>query len=772
MADLRISELRQISEGEVQANDEYAIADRSNNETRKITALDQAKSGVRLLPDESIPVAKVDLNGIVLPEDTVNTDQIVDGAVTTEKLADDSVTADKIASDAVELEHLKADSFVRGINKATDGIGHSNLEITASQRLGLTYDKFGHIIDSDGDVDFGRGIDDDGTTVGHTNSVTPASRLGVTYDAHGHATVIAEDHPFGRGIDENDTDIGHTNSVAAGSRLGITFDEHGHVTAAEADKTFGRGIDEGPTDIGHTNSITAGSRLGITFDEFGHVESAEPDKPFGRGIDENDDDIGHTNEIVAGSQSGISYDEHGHITAVTGLIPSDDLPIATTTELGAVYVPDDGGLTVSGAGALSHSHSITANTTGAAKVTYDNYGHVTGEGTLDSTDLPLATETTPGAVIVPSSGQLAVDGAGNITHAQVGASGTYTKVTVDEYGHVTTGGSLESSDLPPISIDDVQGEITIDGNVTLGECAVNGPNICDYATCLMQEDHPGPGEFLGQFWYTPSTAQLRVYARGSGPENIWLPVGFGLLQQQNLRFAFTFDATTSTVVSITQYGAPLGLKPGDPIPVATDTLAGAYGVCVEPGNSIALFDVENASFTQGDWIVCAGEATGWVHVDVGQGGGGGGGVQILNDLLDVTIGGNNPVDINLTPDARVPLEDGHVLRYYSAINQWINAPDRNGAYIDSTPPANPRPGALWWDDESGRLFISYDDGNTVQWVPATPESGAGGGSGDSTIELLNDLVDVEAAKTGEAFLQYNDNTNRWESTTTIDGGSF
>ena len=315
MADLRISELRQIQESEVQALDEYAIADRSNNETRKIRADDLAKSSIRLLPDGSISSDKVDLSG-VLP------------------------------------------TYGRGINKdASDVVGHDHAAITP------------------------------------------------------------------------------------GTRSGITYNEYGHITAAEADKPFARGIDEGANDIGHTNSIVAGTRLGITYDEFGHVSSALPDKEFGFGIVEGIDTIGHINLITPGEHAGFTYDEHGHITAVTGTIPADDLPIATTTELGAVYVPVDGGLTVSGAGAISHSFTTTPNTTGAAKVTYDQFGHVTGSVNLDATDLPLATETTPGAVIVPTTSPLQVDGAGNITHSQVGAAGDYTKVTVDSYGHVTSGSS-------------------------------------------------------------------------------------------------------------------------------------------------------------------------------------------------------------------------------------------------------------------------------------------------------------------------------------------
>jgi hypothetical protein len=46
-----------------------------------------------------------------------------------------------------------------------------------------------------------------------------------------------------------------------------------------------------------------------------------------------------------------------------------------------------------------------------------------------------------------------------------------------------------------------------------------------------------------------------------------------------------------------------------------------------------------------------------------------------------------------------------------------------GTTIAATPPANPVQGQLWWrNDPDGNLFISYDDGNSTQWVPAVPAS--------------------------------------------------
>ena len=40
----------------------------------------------------------------------------------------------------------------------------------------------------------------------------------------------------------------------------------------------------------------------------------------------------------------------------------------------------------------------------------------------------------------------------------------------------------------------------------------------------------------------------------------------------------------------------------------------------------------------------------------------------------------------------------------------------------TTPPLNPDTGNLWFNSDDGRLYIYYNDGNTVQWVDASPDS--------------------------------------------------
>jgi hypothetical protein len=43
--------------------------------------------------------------------------------------------------------------------------------------------------------------------------------------------------------------------------------------------------------------------------------------------------------------------------------------------------------------------------------------------------------------------------------------------------------------------------------------------------------------------------------------------------------------------------------------------------------------------------------------------------------------------------------------------------------IGTTPPASPTAGKLWWNSETGQLFVYYTDANSSQWVPAAPMTG-------------------------------------------------
>ena len=273
--------------------------------------------------------------------------------------------------------------------------------------------------------------------------------------------------------------------------------------------------------------------------------------------------------------------------------------------VGAVSVPPNSGLTVSRTGALDHADTIAPGT--ASKVTFNSHGHITGTSRLTAADMPPATSTTLGAVIVPTTNDnpVRVDGLGNLTHDTSPVTpGTYVSVTVDNHGHVTDGSEevLQIGQIPDLSADKItSGQFP---TTALKTDSVTAPKLADYATCLMQEDNPGAGDFLGQFWYTPSTAQLRVYARGSGPQNIWLPVGFGALQARTC--ASPSPTTLKLIItSITQYGVSEGLTAGSAFPDCHSTpslVRTAFRMSKVAG--ITMTHVNGDNFAVGDWALC------------------------------------------------------------------------------------------------------------------------------------------------------------------------
>jgi hypothetical protein len=61
--------------------------------------------------------------------------------------------------------------------------------------------------------------------------------------------------------------------------------------------------------------------------------------------------------------------------------------------------------------------------------------------------------------------------------------------------------------------------------------------------------------------------------------------------------------------------------------------------------------------------------------------------------------------------------------------------------VSDSAPSSPSAGDLWWESDVGRLKIYYDDGNTQQWVDASPSSNTVGGSNSviapTAIGLIN-----------------------------------
>ena len=330
-------------------------------------------------------------------------------------------------------------------------------------------------------------------------------------------------------------------------------------------------------------------------------------------------------------------------------IESTDLPIATATSLGVVEV-SGGGLSVSAAGALSLSNTVSAATTPQV-VTYDGHGLVTGGRVLQASDLPVASAGAAGAV---SPGpEFSVTLTGELQHSSRPGAGIATKVQYDQTGHITGALALEAGDIP-----DLDASKITSGSFSTAQIAnrsVTADKLSDYSVSFIQEASPSSitgDHHIGTLWFQESSARLSMFNGNS-----WMPVGQGALSSENLRFCGLFDASTGNVTNLTQFGTGAGLTVGLAIPAAANNLTGVYLVCDTPGTYAGV------SYDAGDWILCLGQARGWERIDTLSGAGGGGGAKVLDDLLDVTV----------TAPA-----GGNVLHYNAATAQWVVATTIDG----------------------------------------------------------------------------------------------
>ena len=353
-----------------------------------------------------------------------------------------------------------------------------------------------------------------------------------------------------------------------------------------------------------------------------------------RGLDQATGVIGITNDVTPSSSAGISWNAQGLVTGAVSPIPAADLPVATVINTGAVSVPLDGGLAVSGTGQIGIAYTTTPNIVG--NVAYNEFGQIIYVNPISSVDLPVATQTELGAVMFPLNQGLLIDGDGNVSLSDTGVSaGAYSKVVVDQQGRVTNGGQISPSDVPNLDASAINSG-TFPG-ARIGDREITEIKLSDYSTCLIQEGQPSGDYKLGQLWFAPSTSQMRVYGRGSGSQDLWYSVGFGALQQANLRWGGTVNADTSNITTLTDIGVSEGLTAGEAIPTPTDELSGLYFVVDTAGTGVTIPNINGATLTEGDWILYIDQAQGAIHVDISAGGGGGGGASKLNDLLDVDI---------------------------------------------------------------------------------------------------------------------------------------
>jgi hypothetical protein len=72
-------------------------------------------------------------------------------------------------------------------------------------------------------------------------------------------------------------------------------------------------------------------------------------------------------------------------------------------------------------------------------------------------------------------------------------------------------------------------------------------------------------------------------------------------------------------------------------------------------------------------------------------------------------------------------------------------------FIGDTPPPSPAPGQLWWESDTGFLFLYYDDGNTKQWVACTVPGQKGKDGTNGTNGISSAILTAVSVATTAVF---------------------
>jgi hypothetical protein len=285
-------------------------------------------------------------------------------------------------------------------------------------------------------------------------------------------------------------------------------------------------------------------------------------------------------------------------TAVYRTIEGTDIPTAASGTKGGITV-DGYGLVMNGT-RLEINNTISGNASPHV-VIYNERGLVTSGRTITSADLPIATSIAAG-VTRPGTG-LEVDENGVIDHSNTATPGTYTKVTIDSEGHVTTATQLAAADLPNHSAS-LLTTGTLDP-ARVGNNALAGTKLANYAITKIGETQPTADQ-IGQFFFNPLSRDLFLW-----DGNVFQPIGISVGE---IVFAGTYDAGSNNVASVTAEGTAIGLSIGNPLPAAGASNNRYYLVVSIAGTGTAPAPVE--ALSPPDIILSNG--SNWTQVDVSQ----------------------------------------------------------------------------------------------------------------------------------------------------------
>ena len=637
MADLQISQLPALAEADLAAGDELAVVDGSASETKRITAKALVERGVALIDAGSIPGSAL----ASLGANTVVTASITDANVTNAKLENSSFSFGGLTVSLGSTDATPAIDLTDATNYPASSLTGT---ITNAQLAGsIANNKLANSSISLGGVSINLGDTNATPTFDLTNATNyPASSLtgtvsnaqlagsiansklvnssinigGVTFNLGDSDTSPALDLSDATNYPTSSLSGTITNAQLAGSIQGskilaasISSTELGanSVTAVQlADNSVDTGavIDSSITDA----KISAVSGTKITAGSL--PATALNTSNLGTGLAISSNNLVINNTVVAGTAAKVSFSAQGLITGSASLAASD-LPIADATNVGGVSIPSGSGLSVTNAGALSLSNSISATTVSGVSV--NSHGLITGITALVSSDIPTATTSNKGGVIVQSGGGLSVDASGNITTTTSGvAAGTYQSVVVTNKGIITSGSALTDAEIPNISA----AKLT-SGTIDAARFAANSigrEKFSDTSTTIFgsvsQSGYP-TATYAGEFFFDSVEEDLYIW-----DSNAWQPVT--TLTKGSLKLGGVYNASNSTVSSVTSHGSSVGLTVGQNLPTPSSTTDATYLIVGTGGTPSGIPNGPTGELIPPDYILSVTSSTGssWVEIDL------------------------------------------------------------------------------------------------------------------------------------------------------------
>ena len=312
-------------------------------------------------------------------------------------------------------------------------------------------------------------------------------------------------------------------------------------------------------------------------------------------------------------------------------IAGTDLPVATTSNKGGVAV-NGNGLVMSG-NEIRVNNTVSANTTEFQLTKYDANGLITSGRLVTAADMPEAASSTRGAVF-PGSG-LTVASGGELNHTNSITPGTFTKVTVDAQGHISSATNIAAADVPELDAgktttgsfpaariqnSSIDGSKLADSSVT----KFGGAGATDNVVTFPSAD------FKGQFFYDEKNEDLYVHTGNS-----FVPI---TVISGNLILAGIYNASNNLLVSVTTAGSAAGFTAGSALPSPAVTNLNYYVVVSISGTGSGA--APGVSLAPPDMLVSLGTGTTFSLVDVSN-----------------AIAGQTASNISVTPAGNIAATD-------------------------------------------------------------------------------------------------------------------